>query len=86
MNGNVMTNGYIRTDMRRTCLMGDMNTRAILYVSTIAYSDRSNITTHNSVKPDGAFITHRDIANNSGILTEVAILAPFRSETFITFY
>ena len=69
--------------MCRTRVEGYMDARAVLDIRAVADGDRSYIAANHSIKPYRAFITHRDIAYDGGILTKIAISPPLGSETAI---
>jgi len=74
--GDVVTYGDVVADMRRSRLMGDMDTGTVLHISAVANGDGSHVATDYGIEPDGTLVTHGDIANDGGILTEIALFAP----------
>ena len=84
MDGDIMADGDIRADMRRTRLEGDMHARAILYIGAMANSDGGYIATNNGIEPDGALVAHLYVANNGGVLTEITVFAPLGCQTLVT--
>lgn len=51
MHGDVMSDGHIVTDMRGTCLMGHMDTGAVLHIGAVADGDRCHVATYHRVEP-----------------------------------
>ena len=51
MNGDIMTNGYVATNMSGTRLVCHMNTRTILNVGSVANGYGSHIAPHHSIEP-----------------------------------
>lgn len=84
MDGDIMAYGDVRADMRRTCLVGDMYARAVLYIGTVANSDGGYIASNNGIEPDRALVAHLYIANNGGVLTEIAVFSPLGCQTLVT--
>ena len=76
MNSDIVTNGDVVANMRRACLVSNMDARAILYIGTVANGDRGHIASNNGIEPDRTFVAHCYIAHNRGVFTEVTILAP----------
>jgi hypothetical protein len=85
MNGDIMTYGNIVADMRRSCLVGDMDAGAILHIGAVTNSDRCYVATDNGIEPDRAFVAHCHIAHNSGVFAEITVLAPLGCQTTIGF-
>ena len=86
MNGHIMSDSDIVADMRRTGLMGHVNTTAVLDVRAVTYRDGGHVASDNSVEPYGTLITHRHITDDRGVLTEITVLAPFGRQTSVTLY
>ena len=84
MNGDVMTDGDITANMCRTCLVGHMDARTVLDIRAIANRDGSHVASHHGIKPYRALVAHLHIADNGGVLTEIAVMTPLRGHTFIT--
>ena len=65
--------------------MSHMDTGTILYIGAVANGDRSHIATYYGIEPYRALVTHGYIAHYRGVLTKIAVLTPFGSQTAITF-
>lgn len=81
--GDVMSDGHIVADMRGTCLMGHMDTGAVLHIGAVADGDRCHVATYHRVEPHRTLVTHRHITDDSGVLTKIAVSPPFGSETAV---
>ena len=77
MYRDVMPDGDVVANVRGSCLVRHVDTRAILYVRTVADSDRCHVTAYDGIEPDGTVVAHLDVAHDGGILAEVAVFAPF---------
>ena len=85
MDGDVMADGDIRADMRRTCVEGDVHAGAVLDIRAVADGDRGHVATDDGVEPYAALVAHRHVAHDRGVLAKIAISPPFGSETAIRF-
>lgn len=84
MDSHVMSDGDIRTDMRRPRIVSYMYAGSVLNVGAVTDGDRGYITSHDGIEPDRAFVTQRDIAHDGCILAEIAVLTPLGAEAAIT--
>ena len=83
MYGHIMSDGDIRADMCGACVESDVDAAAVLDVRTVADGDGGYVATNDGIEPHGALVTHRHVADNRGVLTEITVSPPFGSETTI---
>ena len=85
MHGDIMSDGDIAANMRGSRLVSHMDAGTILYIGAVANGDRRHVAPHYSIEPYRTLIAHGDIPHDGGVLTEIAVLAPFGRQTAIAF-
>src|SRR5690606_8213406 len=74
MNNSIVGYRNIMTNNRLCLLVGTMNHSAILYVGVITYRNGVNITTYHSIKPYRTVVSHHDLTNHHGGISQKTIL------------
>jgi hypothetical protein len=67
MNNGSMSYAHIVSDAGWVFFVGTMDDSIVLYVDPVADADAIYITTHNSIEPDAAMVSHAHITNYGGI-------------------
>lgn len=78
VDGGVVPDGHVVADGGGAGGVGHVDARPVLHVGAVADGDGRHVAPHHGVEPDGAPVAHGDLANDGGVLAEVAVLAPFR--------
>jgi hypothetical protein len=75
MKGDTMPDGNVVTKDARRLAVERMDARVILNVCSVSYLYEMNISTNDSIEPDGAVVPHFDVAHYHGTLAKVAMFA-----------
>ena len=76
VHGCVVAYAHVVLYLHGARRVGDVYARAVLHVDAVAYVDVRHVTADHRVEPHRALVAHIDLANNRGVLAEVAVLAP----------
>lgn len=79
-----MSDSHHITDIRGTSVVSDMDAGTVLNIGTITDGDGCHIAAHDSIEPDTALVTHRDVTDDGRILAEITVFSPFGCQTAVT--
>ena len=85
MNGGIVADGDIVFDDGGTNLVGDMHHGSVLNIHTVAHGDGCHITAHDGIEPHTTLVAHGHFAHDGGILAEITLLSPTRSQALYWF-
>jgi hypothetical protein len=82
MNDGIVTDGHAIFDSNTCFLISAMDDHSILDVDLVADADAVDITPHDRVEPDAAFIADLDIPDHGGIRCDKTIFSKARGFAF----
>lgn len=80
VEGHIVSDGYIVPDFYGRFLIKCMQYRTVLYVYTVADTDRIHIAAQYGIEPYAALLSHDYIAYDGGIFSQVAVFSYLRGE------